>query len=259
MVGQPWQRHVHAESVWGTVVTFDIRGAQIDDAQVRAACRAAAAELHRIDEWLSPFRTDSAISRVRAGLAVAEAPEPVGAVLAACAELSDRTNGAFDVWRQPGGVDPCGYVKGWGADRAAAILIDHGFVNASVNAAGDVTCRGESGPGVGGWRIGVADPRDRRQVLAQVMVRGAHLATSGRAEQGDHVLDPRTMQPVTGIDSATVLANVGGTADALATALLVLGPAGLATVADLSICAMVVSAGRLWTIGQGWELASATG
>ena len=255
---RPWQRHVHAEPVWGTVVTFDVRGPDLDDDVVDHACREAAAELHRVDAWLSPFRADSVISAIRTGLPVTDAPEPVREVLGACADLAVRTQGAFDVWRQPGGVDPCGFVKGWGADRAATILLDHGLANVSVNAAGDVTCRGESAPGSGGWRLGVADPRDRQQILIDILVTDAHLATSGRYEQGNHVRDPRTQQPVTGVDSATVLCGDGGTADALATALLVLGSAGLARLSDLPISALVVSAGHLWTLGPGWEGAPAT-
>jgi len=251
--GLSWQRYVHAEPVWGTVVTFDLRGPVLDADLAAAACRQAAEELHRIDGWMSPFRSDSAISAIRSGaLAVADAPKPVREVLDACAELAILSDGAFDAWRQPGGVDPCGYVKGWGADRAAEILVGQGFAHVSVNAAGDVTCRGESAPGRGGWRIGVADPRDRQQVIAEHLVVNAHLATSGRYELGDHVRDPRTGQPVTGVDSATVLAADGGLADAWATALLVSGPAGLARLGEHAASAMVVTGGQVWTIGAGW-------
>ena len=35
--------------------------------------------------------------------------------------MTRMTDGAFDPWKAPGGFDPSGFVKGWGADRAAAI------------------------------------------------------------------------------------------------------------------------------------------
>ena len=73
----------------------------------------------------------------------------------------------------------------------------------------------------------MSDPRDRQRILRTVVVRDAHLATSGRYEQGDHILDPRTGRAATTVDSATVLCADGGTADALASALMVQGPAGL--------------------------------
>ena len=43
-------------------------------------------------------------------------------------------------------------------------------------------------------------------------------ATSGRAERGDHVLDPRTLRPARGLMSATVIASDLAIADAFATA-----------------------------------------
>jgi thiamine biosynthesis lipoprotein len=51
----------------------------------------------------------------------------------------------------------------------------------------------------------------------------AGIATSGRYERGDHVLDPRTGNPVTGLASVTVVGPDLGLADAYATALMVMG------------------------------------
>jgi FAD:protein FMN transferase len=246
-----WDRHVHQEPVWGTVVTFDLRAERIDPIRAEEACAAAAEELHRIDAWLSPFRADSAVTGIRTGaLLPADAPEPVREVVAGCARVTTLTRGAFDPWRAPGGFDPSGYVKGWGADRAAAILVEHGFANVSVNAAGDVTCRGIAAPGFEGWRIGVADPRDRHQVIRTVLVRDAHLATSGRYEQGDHIVDPVSGRPVVGVDSATVLGPDGGMADALATALMVSGPAGLPALRREPVSAYLVVGGHAWATGE---------
>ncbi len=250
MSGQ-WDRYVHAEQVWATVVTFDLRAESIDRSAAKAACSAAAAELHRIDAWLSPFRVDSSVTAIRRGsLAPADAPAPVREVIAGCARAKTMTAGAFDAWRMADGFDPCGYVKGWGADRAAEILVDHGFANVSVNAAGDVTCRGTAGPDADGWRIGVADPRDRNQVIRTVLVKDAHLATSGRYEQGDHIVDPRSGARSARVESATVLAADGGLADALATALVVAGPAGLTRLLNEPVAAYVVAGGHAWTTGD---------
>lgn len=249
-----WDRYVHAEDVWGTIVTMDVRSPDLDRDAAAQACAAAAAELHRIDAWLSPFRADSAVTAIRAGsMARASAPEPVREVIDGCAQVTRITAGAFDPWKAPGGFDPCGFVKGWGADRAAEILVAQGFANVSVNAAGDVTCRGQSGPDSDGWRIGVADPRDRRQIITSVIVRDAHLATSGRYEQGDHIVDPDTGVRATTVDSATVLAADGGLADALATALMVRGSAGLPALLQQPASAYLVSAGHVWTVGDAFR------
>jgi len=251
-----YRQYVHEERVWATVVTFDIRAERIDVVLAQEACAAAAQELHRIDGWLSPFRDDSAVTAIRSGeLSPHDAPLPVREVIMGCQQARRITGGAFDPWRLEGGFDPCGYVKGWGADRAAAILTEHGFADVSVNAAGDVTCRGESAPGRGGWRIGIADPRDPRQVARSVLVTDSHLATSGRYEQGDHIVDPGNGSRPTRVDSATVLAADGGLADALATALVVTGPAGLTRLLREPVSAYVVSGGHAWS--SGGELAVA--
>lgn len=243
-------RYVHHIHTWGTVITCDLRQEGIDETQARAACVLVEEELQRIDAWLSPFRDDSAVTEIRRGTMTAStAPQPVREVIDGCARVTALTGGAFDPWKAPGGFDPSGYVKGWGADRAADILVSAGFANVSVNAAGDVTCRGEASPGLGGWRLGIADPRDRQQVLQAVLVTDAHLATSGRYEQGDHIVDPATGARATGVASATVLASDGGLADALATALLVQGAAGLTALRTLEASALVVQDDRMWTTG----------
>ncbi len=58
-----------------------------------------------------------------------------------------------------------------------------------------------------------------------VDVRNAAVATSGRYERGDHVVDPVTGQPARAADSATVVGPDPGLADAAASAVLVAGPA----------------------------------
>lgn len=243
-------RYVHHIEVWGTVITCDLRQEGIDEARALAACEAVTEELHRIDAWLSPFREDSAVTAIRRGtLGTADAPAPVREVIEGCARITSLTSGAFDPWRAPGGFDPSGYVKGWGADRAAAILVAAGFANVSVNAAGDVTCRGEASVGQGGWLLGIADPRDRQQILQTVLVTDAHLATSGRYEQGDHIVDPDSGERARGVDSATVLCADGGMADALATALLVRGAAGLTDLSGTGASGLVVQHGRIWAAG----------
>lgn len=249
-----WGRYVHHEPVWGTVITFDLRDPDLVETDARDACVAAAEELHRIDAWLSPFREDSAVTAIRRGqLAPADAPDPVVEVIEGCARVTRLTKGAFNPWKAPGGFDPSGFVKGWGADRAASVLVAHGFANVSVNAAGDVTCRGRSAADIDGWRIGISDPADRQRTLGSVLVRDAHLATSGRYEQGDHIVDPETGRPVTLVDSASVLATDGGMADAVATALLVQGPSLLAALTNVSLSAMVVTGTNAWALGPDFE------
>ncbi len=79
------------------------------------------------------------MSRLRRGeISVSMAPPPVEEVLDLCATAHELSDGWFDPWALPGGVDPTGYVKGWAAQRALADLEDPAVAGAIVNAAGDI-------------------------------------------------------------------------------------------------------------------------
>ncbi len=92
----------------------------------------------------------------------------------------------------------------------------------------------ESGnaPGAGGWHIGITDPLRPRRRLGKIRLSGRGLGTSGsgsqffrhRGRRYGHILDPRTGWPAQGVYSTTVLAPTAALADALSTALYVLGP-----------------------------------
>jgi FAD:protein FMN transferase len=120
--------------------------------------------------------------------------------------------------------------KGYAADAALAVLARHGLASVLVDAGGDVTC-GDPPPDERGWRIGVAplagDGPPQRWLL---VARGA-VATSGDAFQHveidgrrySHLVDPRTGLGLTQSSSVTVIASNGTAADALASAVSVLG------------------------------------
>jgi thiamine biosynthesis lipoprotein len=125
--------------------------------------------------------------------------------------------------------------KGWALDRAAERLEASGFHDFLITAGGQVLARGRNGDRA--WRVGVRDPRGARdELFAVVELSDGSLSTSAdnesfflhRGERYHHVLDPRTGWPARGARSATVLHSEAATADALSTALMVLGaPRGL--------------------------------
>ncbi|MGD8377957.1 MAG: FAD:protein FMN transferase, partial [Acidobacteriota bacterium] len=87
-------------------------------------------------------------------------------------------------------------------------------------------------PGEDSWRIAVADPEDRARTVLVLGLRDLSAATSSQSERGllvdgrrvGHILDPRTGIPVPRAGSVTVVARSAAEADALATALFVMGP-----------------------------------
>ncbi len=213
----------------GTVVTFDLYDDEAPTADLKDLLRDAVATLHDADDVFSTYKDDSAISRLRRGeLSLDECPISVKDVLALSAIAKAATKGWFDPWAMPGGVDPTGYVKGWAAQRALDVLRRSEIRGALVNAAGDTASFGGPLPGAP-FRIGIVDPTDTKRLACVVESPGA-VATSGDYEQGPHLIDPRTRQPLSRSASATVTGPELGFADALATALAVAGEQALGLV-----------------------------
>src|SRR5262245_58449936 len=141
------------------------------------------------------------------------------------------------------GIDFGGIGKGIALDAAAAVLRRAGVESAMLDFAGQVLVIGAA-PLPDGWTIGIADPDDRLAAAFAVRLERGSLATSGNSERPvvssgrtvGHILDPRTGQPVAWNGSVTVLAEDATAADALSTALFVLGPKqGVAWAAERGI------------------------
>ncbi|HPB30602.1 MAG TPA: FAD:protein FMN transferase [Candidatus Sumerlaeota bacterium] len=128
-------------------------------------------------------------------------------------------------------IDLGGIAKGAAVDRAIAVIRKQGFSHALVNAGGDIYAMGKNAvhrP----WRVAVRHPRDRELFLGKVDLTGAAIVTSGDYERGitvdgrryHHILDTHTGYPAEKCISVTVIAPDAMTADAIATALFVMGP-----------------------------------
>ncbi len=220
------------EQIWGTAVGVDVRddvpAAVVDD---------LFAWFGRVDALFSTWRHDSEIVRIAEGtLAIASSSPETRAVLDRCHALSSATDGAFDIAatallpapHPPGwcALDPSAMVKGWALDRAAERLIAANARRFCMNAGGDVLVGQGPAPGEA-WRVGIQHPLDKGRLAAVVAVTDVGVATSGRYERGNHIVDPRTGSPATGLASVTVVAPELAVADAYSTAILALGIDGL--------------------------------
>ncbi|AZP23186.1 FAD:protein FMN transferase [Streptomyces aquilus] len=214
----------HAEEVMGTVFSFDVRGGDPDT--VQAALAEAVAGLHRVDAVFSTYREDSQISRLAQGeLTVEECDPEVAEVLELGAQAERLSDGWFSL-RYQGRLDPTGIVKGWAVERAARALLAAGATGVSLNGGGDVQLLGTPGP-QRPWRVGVADPLRPGGLAAVVSAAGASelaVATSGTAERGAHIVDPRTgRSAVTDLVAVTVVTPSVTWADCWATAAFAMG------------------------------------
>ncbi|MBX9395938.1 FAD:protein FMN transferase [Streptomyces sp. TRM72054] len=242
----------------GTVFSFDVRGG--DPTAVRAALDEAVDGLHRVDAVFSTYREDSQISRLGRGeLTVGECDPEVAEVLELAAEAERVSEGWFSTTYE-GRLDPTGIVKGWAVERAARRLAAAGVSGVSVNGGGDVQLLGVPG-GARPWRVGVSDPLRPGGLAAVVSAAGATelaVATSGTAERGAHIVDPRTgRSAVTDLLAVTVVAPRLTWADCWATAAFAMGARnGLAWLESLpGVEALLITAGdEVWATGglAGW-------
>jgi thiamine biosynthesis lipoprotein len=260
--GAEGSRVFRARAEMGTILEIDAIGpsAAVTEQAVDAAFRA----VEDVDRRLSNFRADSELSRANA----AGAGEPFTLSPATWRSLSRafgvarETDGAFDPtvgavtgvptigWKRVtldsgrctlafdvagGAIDSGGFGKGEALDRAIVELRRRGVVAARLNFGGQISV-------VGGrfGSVSIAEPRaGSRRELCAFRVEDASVSTSGVSEKPGHVVDPRTGKAPLFTGSVTVVADNGLRADALSTALFVLGPeAGLELADRNSVAAL---------------------
>lgn len=193
--------------------------------------QAVDAELARIDAMASTWRDDSELMRYNRAAepgAFALSPELAGLIEQA-RRVGAQTGGAFSLRPGSGDIDLSAIAKGYAVDRVVAVLRDQfGVSDCMVDIGGEVRVVG-SGPNGGGWRVGLYAPNsaaDTYGIDAPVLeLRDTSVATSGSYFKGGHILDPSTGKPVDNqLLSASAIHPSSATADALATALFVMGP-----------------------------------
>ncbi len=138
-------------------------------------------------------------------------------------------------------IDLGGIAKGYAAEEAARLLLSRGVGSALVEPGGDIFALGTK-PGGKPWVVGVQNPFEESDFITRLSVSDAAVVTSGNyrrffeieGRRFSHIIDPRTGWPADLVPSVTVIAPHGAEADALATAVSVLGvDAGLELVESL--------------------------
>ena len=152
--------------------------------------------------------------------------------------------------------------KGYAADRAVELLEARGVGRGLVDFGGNIYAIGEKEDGRA-WRIGIQNPSEPRgNFFGVVEVRDRSVVTSGVYERFfeldgkryHHILDPDIGYPVdNGLVSVTIVAESSMTADALSTAVFVLGvEAGITLVENFSgVEAILVSDTNRITLSSG--------
>ncbi len=145
-------------------------------------------------------------------------------------------------------IDLGGIGKGYAVDKAVEAMVQRGALGGMVDLGGNIRCFGKPPQGQEYWRVGLQDPNvapdqiGGSKPLLVLALTNESVATSGdyrrfvkvHGEKQSHILDTRTGKGASSLVSDTIIAPDATTADALSTAVNVLGPEkGLALIERL--------------------------
>jgi len=211
-------------------------------------------EIKRIDALLSATNADSDISRYNRGESISEETQ---SLIDYCDKIREMTDGAFDITVQsavelwdiknakvPPDDDKIksaitdksriglgAVAKGYAAGRVRALLESKGVKSAVLSLGGNVAVIGKKADG-SEWNVGIQHPLYSDRLIATVKASDTAVVTSGgyqryfeyEGKRYHHILDPKTGYPAqSGIISATVITKDDTLADALSTAVFVMG------------------------------------
>ncbi len=128
-------------------------------------------------------------------------------------------------------LDLGGIAKGYAIDKAIEILQNAGMQGAMVDIGGDLRCFGTPANGKKHWLIGLQDPANEENILLTLNMDDRAVATSGdyrrfvmiEGQKHSHIVNPAIADSAQDLSSVTIIAPTAMQADALATAVSVLG------------------------------------
>ena len=129
-------------------------------------------------------------------------------------------------------LDFSALAKGYGVDAVGQLLEQHGIMDYLVDIGGEMVARGKNAGG-GWWQVGVRTPQKGTNEIESILsLENQAMATSGNYEnfyevngrKYGHTINPKSGYPeISSLLSATVLTSDCMTADAYATAFMVMG------------------------------------
>lgn len=174
--------------------------------------------------------------------------------------IIDEQAGKAGLKREGMAINLGGVAKGYIVEKAALALEKKGVSRAIIHAGGDMVVfqRDREEP----FKIGLQHPREKK-LLGEAYLYDGAVATSGDYERFfvkngvryHHILDPKTGFPARGSQSVTLIAKDPTTADALSTAVFVLGPEkGMALIEELeNVEGVIVDEAGKVRVSKGFE------
>lgn len=218
---------------------------------LQAAGEEALQEIQAVERLLHPFAPSSDLARVKGTSPVLISGSTLS-FLQAAQELTERTFGAFDLTASSGGggflldednatvclpregmrLDPGALGKGWALDRVANLLREAGVKKALLHGGTSSVVAIGVPDGEPGWKIAVCDPSAPDTLRESFYLTDESLSVSSNFARS-HIFDPRTGKSVEEIRLAVVRTPSATDAEALSTALLVLGREGIPLLSNL--------------------------
>lgn len=208
--------------------TFDLVIRSDQNSRAEKILRQAHEYITQLEHDVSEFIPTSPVARWNRG-----EREPFTGAAAKLFDLAERlatkTRRAFDPFAKDPAAQHLSFGaigKGFALDEIRLLIEDAGFEHYLLNAGGSsILAQGEAAPGRS-WTVGWSWKKDSTGeplgLPLNLPTQAIAMGTSGSMEQGHHILDPRTGDPVTDKLSACVLHPSAAWADALSTALYVL-------------------------------------
>jgi FAD:protein FMN transferase len=160
-------------------------------------------------------------------------------------------------------IDLGGIGRGYAGDVVADELRREGAAGVFVSIGGDIAVRGIASPLDPLWYIGVEDPTNPPNQLAQVAIVSGGIATSGTTtrwtrpdgQTAHHPIDPSTAMPAaTSLLTATVIAADAATAAMFATAAMTgNGPRAVGILESVGLAGLMVATDGTVHRTESWE------
>lgn len=206
----------------------------------------------RIDQLYSPYIKTSDVSKInQQQLSAKDYSQELSEILDLAEKTKRETGGYFDVWHNDK-FDPSGIVKGWAIQKASALMAEE-MTDFYIDAGGDIQTQGRNDKQLP-WRIGIRNPFNRTENIAVVALENHAIATSGTAIRGQHIYNPRSDEPISGVVSLSVIAPTIIDADRMATAAFAMGKKGIEFIEKLpGYEAYLVDTDKRATATTGWR------
>jgi thiamine biosynthesis lipoprotein len=215
----------------GTAFNF-VGRSSIAGLQLATLLELAEKTLQEADEIFSLYKPDSPLSKLARGeISLLLCPDVCTEIWDDCEHFNEITDGWFSAFTPEHTFDPSGLVKTWAAAKAANELLEGGVLDFAVNAGGDILLSPQISAGIP-MRMGISKPKsianDDAGVLTVIDLNGKDfraMATSGTAERGEHIWNPKAGAGTwaTELLQVSVVAKDIVTADVLATAAFAAG------------------------------------